>query len=47
MKKLVVSGRIIRWLLLLQEFNVNIVDKLGKANVVANFLSRLSRNRDD
>ena len=41
MNKPLTSGRITRWLLLLQEFNITIVDKWGKSNVVANFLSRL------
>jgi len=41
MKKPMVSERIIRWLLLLQEFNVTIIDKPRKANVMADFLSRL------
>lgn len=36
-----VNGRIIRWLLLLQEFDLTIVDKLGKHNVIAYFLLRL------
>lgn len=32
---------IVKWLLLLQEFDVTFVDKLGKENVVANFWGRL------
>eukprot|EP00253_Pinus_taeda_P027974 PITA_27974 len=36
-----VNARIIRWLLLLQQFDLTIVDKPGRENVVANFLSRL------
>lgn len=47
MNKPMVSGRIIRWLLLLQEFNVSIIDKIGKDNMVVNFLSRLIRERND
>lgn len=47
MNKLVLSGRIIRWLLLLQEFNATIIDKLGKDNMVTDLFSRLSRNKDD
>lgn len=42
MIKLVMSGRIIRWLLLLQEFNVTILDKIGKANSIDDFLSRIA-----
>ena len=34
--------RLIRWILLLQEFNINIKDKKGVENVVADHLSRLS-----
>ena len=41
MNKPDVNTRIIRWLLLLQQFDLTIVDKPGKENVVANFLSRL------
>lgn len=47
MNKPIVSGRIIRWLLLLQEFNVTIVDKPGKANIVADFLSRILSEKED
>lgn len=36
--KLVTNGRITHWLLLLQEFNITIKDRLGKENLVANFL---------
>lgn len=42
MNKLVFSGRLVRSLLLLQEFDINIIDKPRKANLVINFLSRLS-----
>jgi hypothetical protein len=41
MNKPITTGRITRWLLLLQEFNITIVDRPGKENVVANFLSRI------
>jgi len=34
------SGRIARWILLLQEFNYVVVVKSGKANVNADYLSR-------
>eukprot|EP00253_Pinus_taeda_P031150 PITA_31150 len=41
MNKPLTSCRVTRWLLLLQEFNIAIVDKPGKSNVVEDFLSRL------
>eukprot|EP00253_Pinus_taeda_P016180 PITA_16180 len=41
MNKPDVNARIIRWLLLLQQFDLTIVDNPGKENVVADFLSRL------
>ena len=36
------KARLIRWVLLLQEFNIQIRDKKGVENVVANHLSRLT-----
>ena len=36
------NSRIIIWLLLLQQFYLTIIGKLGKENVVADFLSRLT-----
>jgi len=41
MNKPDVNSRIIRWLLLLYQFDLTIFDKPGKENVVADFLSRL------
>jgi len=37
MNKLDVNVWIIRWLLLLEQFDLNIIDKPGKENVVADF----------
>jgi hypothetical protein len=42
MNKSITNGRVTRWLLLLQEFNITILDKPGKENLVANFLSRIN-----
>ena len=36
------KARLIRWVLLLQEFNLQIKDKKGEENVVADHLSRLT-----
>jgi hypothetical protein len=39
--------RLIRWILLLEEFDVEIHDKKGVENVVADHLSRMNRVQDD
>lgn len=42
MKKPYVNARIIRWFLLLLQFDLTIIDKPSKENVVADFLSRVN-----
>jgi hypothetical protein len=39
--------RLIRWILLLHEFYVEIRDKTGVENVVVDYLSRMNRGQDD
>lgn len=46
MNKTNVSNKVIRWLLLLWEFDLTIMDKPRKNNVVADFLSRLEHKID-
>jgi hypothetical protein len=41
MNKPITNGRITRWLLLMQEFNITVLNRPGKENQVAEFLSRL------
>jgi hypothetical protein len=47
MNKPITNARVTRWLLLLQLFDITIVDRPRKENVVANFLSRLHINDDN
>jgi hypothetical protein len=47
MNKPITNARVTIWLLLLQEFDITIVDRPGKENVVADFLSRLHINDDN
>ena len=42
MNKPITNGRVTRWLLLLQDFNITIIDRPGKEKQVANFLSHLN-----
>eukprot|EP00253_Pinus_taeda_P005467 PITA_05467 len=42
--KPVTNARIIRWLILLQEFDITIKDRPGKENPVADFLSRIPKS---
>jgi hypothetical protein len=47
MKKPITNGMVIRWLLLIQEYDITILNKPGKDNVVADFLSRLTSNENE
>lgn len=47
MNKTIRNVRVTRWLLLLQEFDITIIDKSGKDNVVVDFLSILTNATDD
>eukprot|EP00253_Pinus_taeda_P007499 PITA_07499 len=46
MNKPITNGRVTRWLLLLQEFNITVLDRLGKQNTVADFLSRIQNTKE-
>ena len=39
--KPITNGIVTRWLLLLQEFDILVMDRLGKNNLVADFISRI------
>jgi len=41
MNKPITNGRVTKWLLLLQEFNIIVLDRPGKQNTVVDFLSRI------
>jgi hypothetical protein len=47
MNKDVTNARVTRWLLLLQEFNITIIDRPGRDNLVVDFLSRLIHTGDN
>ena len=47
MNKPITNARVTRWFLLLQEFDITIVDRPGKESLVAYFISRLTNNDDD
>ena len=44
--KLVLGGRICRWLLLFQEFNFEVIVKLGKLNAGPDHLSRVTNGEE-
>eukprot|EP00253_Pinus_taeda_P008357 PITA_08357 len=47
MNKPVTNGRVRTWLLLLQEFNITVLDRPGKQTTVADFLSRIQNTKED
>ena len=47
MNKPITNGRVTRWLLLLQEFNITMLDRPGKQNTVVDFLSRIQNIKED
>ena len=46
MNKLITNGRVTQWILLLQEFNITVINRPGKENLVADFLSRIQHDSD-
>jgi len=47
MNKTITPSRVTRWLLLIQEFDIIIVEKLGKDNIVTDFMSRMDTIDED
>ena len=47
MNKPITNSRVTRWLLLLQEFNITIIDRPRRDNLVVDFLSRLIHTGDN
>ena len=41
MNKPITNGRVTQWILLLQEFKIIVIDRPGKENLVAHFLSHI------
>jgi hypothetical protein len=46
MKNPITNGRVTRWILLLQYFNITVLDQIGKENLVDDFLSRINNEGD-
>ena len=44
MNKPITNGRVTRWLLLLQEFNITVIDWPGRENLVADFFSHIKHD---
>jgi len=47
MNKPITNVKITKWLLLLQEFNITILDRSGKQNTIADFLSRIQNDNNN
>eukprot|EP00253_Pinus_taeda_P005907 PITA_05907 len=47
MNKPITIGRVTIWLLLSQEFNINVLDRPRKQNIVVDFLSRIQNIKED
>eukprot|EP00253_Pinus_taeda_P034423 PITA_34423 len=47
MDKPIINGRVTRWLLILQEFNITVLDRPKKQNTVVDFLSRIQNIKED
>ena len=47
MNKPFTNGRVTRWLLLLQEFNITILDRPWKQDTIVDFLSRIQNDNND
>jgi len=47
MNKPITNGRVTRWILLLQEFNITMLDRPGKQNIIVDFLSRIQNIKED
>jgi hypothetical protein len=47
MNKPFTNGRVTRWLFLLHEYDITILNKIGKYNVVDDFLSRLAYKKNE
>ena len=46
MNKMITNGRVTKWIFLLQEFNITIIDRPGKENLVADFISCIQHDSD-
>ena len=47
MNKPITNGNVTRWILLLQEFNITVLDRPGKQNMVVDYLSRIQNIEEE